>query len=77
MFTFENCNNSCFLFVSHGNTDGIATEYRLDDLVIMFRVQVRSRIFTSLPVVDLTYDSGRTLVRVEYGYAKGSPNTSS
>jgi hypothetical protein len=29
------------------------------------------------PVEDLAHDSGRTLVRAEYGYQKGSPNTNS
>jgi hypothetical protein len=31
----------------------------------------------TFPVEDLAHDSGRTLVRAEYGYPKGSPNTNS
>jgi hypothetical protein len=33
--------------------------------------------FGMFPVEDLAHDSGRTLVRAEYGYPKGSPNTDS
>jgi hypothetical protein len=29
------------------------------------------------PVEDLTHDSRRTLVRAEFSYPKGSPNTNS
>jgi hypothetical protein len=29
------------------------------------------------PIESLAHDSGRTLVRAEYGYPKGSPNTNS
>jgi hypothetical protein len=31
----------------------------------------------TLAVEDLAQDSGRTLVRAEFGYPKGSPNTNS
>jgi hypothetical protein len=31
----------------------------------------------TFPVEDLAHDSGRNLVRAEYGYPKGSPNTNS
>jgi hypothetical protein len=31
----------------------------------------------TLPVESFVHDSGRTLVRAEYGYPKGSPNTNS
>jgi hypothetical protein len=33
--------------------------------------------FGMFPVEDLAHDSGRTLVRAEYGYPKKSPNTNS
>jgi hypothetical protein len=38
-----------------------------------FHIQHRS--FGTFPVEDLAHDSGRTLVRAEYFYLKGSPNT--
>jgi hypothetical protein len=31
----------------------------------------------TLPIQSFAYDSGCTLVRAEYGYPKGSPNTNS
>jgi hypothetical protein len=31
----------------------------------------------TFPIESLAHDSGRTLVRAEYGYPKGSPNTNS
>jgi hypothetical protein len=31
----------------------------------------------TLPIESSAHDSGRTLVRAEYGYLKGSPNTNS
>jgi hypothetical protein len=31
----------------------------------------------TLPIESFAYDSGRTLVRAEYGYPKGSPYTNS
>jgi hypothetical protein len=31
----------------------------------------------TFPVESLAHDSGRTLVRAEYGYPKGPPNTNS
>jgi hypothetical protein len=36
-----------------------------------------SYITTPFPAESLAHDSGRTLVRDEYGYLKGSPNTNS
>jgi hypothetical protein len=40
-----------------------------------FHIQHRN--FVTFAVEDLSHDSGRALVRVEYGYPKGSPNTNS
>jgi hypothetical protein len=31
----------------------------------------------TFPIESFAYDSGRALVRAEYGYPKGSPNTNS
>jgi hypothetical protein len=36
-----------------------------------------NRNFRVFPVKNLAHDSGRTLVRAEYGYPKGSPNNNS
>jgi hypothetical protein len=36
-----------------------------------------SRNSRTFPIEILAHDSGRTLVRAEYGYPKGSPNTNS
>jgi hypothetical protein len=40
-----------------------------------FHIQHRN--FETFPVEDLGHDSGRTLVRAEYGYPKGFPGTNS
>jgi hypothetical protein len=53
------------------------TNLDLRNTTLGYGFHFQHRNFGSFPVEDLAHDSGRTLVRAEYGYPKGSPNTNS
>jgi hypothetical protein len=55
------------------------TQTNLDvrNTTLVYGFHVQHRHFGTFPVEDLVHDSGRTLVRVEHDYLKGSPNTNS
>jgi hypothetical protein len=53
------------------------TNLDLRNTTLRFGFHFQHRHFRMFPLENLVHDSGRTLVRVEYGYPKGSPYTNS
>jgi hypothetical protein len=55
----------------------IPTNLDLLNTTLPQRLHIQHRNFGAFPVEDLEHDSGRTSVRAEYVYPKGSQNTNS
>jgi hypothetical protein len=53
------------------------TNLDLRNTTLGYGFHFQHRNFRTFPVEDLAHDTGRTLVRAEYGYQKESPNTNS
>jgi hypothetical protein len=53
------------------------TNLDLRNTILEYGFHIQHRNFGTFLIEDLAHDSGRTLVRAEYGYPKGSPNTNS
>jgi hypothetical protein len=53
------------------------TNLDLRNTTLGYGFQFQHRNFGTFPVKDRAHDNGRTSVRAEYGYPKGSPNTNS
>jgi hypothetical protein len=51
--------------------------YKIHLLDTVSTSNIRVENSRTLPIESFVHDNGRTLVRAEYGYPKGSPNTNS